>query len=82
MIAALAMDTAHDHEIAVPVLNLYPDHDLVITPQGYQLQPLNFAPNTDVTTIGIQSGHFPMLEEAPSKVFQTDVSQWLTRKGF
>jgi len=82
VIPALAMDTARLHEIAVPVLNLYPDHDLVITPEGYQLQGLNFAPNSDVTTIGIRGGHFPMLEKAPSKVFRTDVSQWLTRKGF
>ena len=79
---AIDVNVVRDHEIAVPVLNVYPDHDLVITPQGYQLQGLNFAPNRDVTTIGIQGGHFPMLETLPSKVFQADVSEWLDQKGF
>jgi pimeloyl-ACP methyl ester carboxylesterase len=80
--AALTVDMARLHEVDVPVLNLYPDHDLVITPQGYRLQGLNFAPNDDVTTIGIQGGHFPMLERLPSRVFQADVSEWLHKKGF
>lgn len=79
---AVDIDLARLHEIAVPVLNLYPDHDLVITPQGYQLQGLNFAPNHNVTTTGIQGGHFPMLETSPSQVFQTDVSAWLEKEGF
>ena len=79
---AVDTDIARLHEIDVPVLNLYPDHDLVITPQGYMMQGLNFAPNTDVTTIAIQGGHFPMLEILPSKVFQADVSGWLDKKGF
>ena len=82
VITAIDMDGARLHEITVPVLNLYPDHDLVITPQGYQLQALNFAPNDNVTTIGIQGGHFPMLETSPSKVFQADVSDWFKSKGF
>ena len=79
---AVTTDLARLHEIDVPVLNLYPDHDLEITPEGYSMQGLNFAPNNDVTTIGIQGGHFPMLESLPSKVFQAYVSQWLNNKGF
>jgi len=79
---AVTTDIARLHEIDVPVLNLYPDHDLVITPEGYRMQGLDFAPNNDVTTIGIQGGHFPMLETSPSKVFQAYVSEWLNKKGF